>query len=88
MQRCMELTVTNRSQAYPEKAERAEKFAKQTERANRIRECSTIEAKGIEDRVIKNVRIYFVCGFEGILYLKKISVKAGIFFTVNTVSLI
>ncbi len=48
MQRCMELTVTNRSQAYPEKAERVEE---QTEGANGLRECSTIEAKGIEDRV-------------------------------------
>ena len=29
----------------------SEKFAEQTERANEIRECSTIEAEGIEDRV-------------------------------------
>ena len=56
----------------------SEKFAEQTERANGIRECSTIEAKGIEDRVIKNVRIYFVCGFEGI-DKHRISLIYGVF---------
>ena len=47
MPRGMELTVTNRSQAYPEKAKKAE-------RVSEAHECSAIEARRVK-RMKENV---------------------------------
>ena len=66
MLRGMKLTVTNRSQAYPEKAERVE-------RVNVVHGCSAIEAMvglgkkdGRIEKLIRKERLGSVCGFEGI----------------------
>ena len=56
MPRGMELTVTNRSQAYPEKAKRAE-------RVSEAYECSAIEVV-VGLKVNNRKDNCFVCGFE------------------------